>query len=99
MNFKATSDKGYQEFFAYFGLKLIESVFGEPRHTPLPKISRSSSRGTATVDQIPKSRVRFPLRSEILSSPRVVSHFLTRANAQWEIHGFSITTNTAGLIL
>ena len=26
---------------------------------------------------------------EIFSLPRVVSHFLTRANSQWEIHGLT----------
>ena len=35
--------------------------------------------------------VRFPSRSNTFSLPRAISHFLTRANAQWEIHGFTLT--------
>ena len=29
-------------------------------------------------------------RSEIFSLPHAIFHFLTRANAQWEIHGFTL---------
>ena len=45
-----------------------------------------SSVGRATVGQI---QIRFPPRSKIFSLPRALSHFLTWANAQWEIHGFT----------
>ena len=36
-------------------------------------------------DQIRRLWVRFPPRSKIFSLPRVISHFLTRANGQQEI--------------
>ena len=41
-------------------------------------------------DQIQRSLVRFLPRSKIFSLPHVVSHFLARANAHCEIHGFTL---------
>ena len=53
-----------------------------------------SSVGRATDNQIWRSWVQFPLRSDIFLFffwPCVVSHFLTRVNVQWEIHWFIST--------
>ena len=58
-------------------------------HRNHPRVSLAWLRSSvgATVDQIRGSWVRFPPRSKILTWPRAISHFLTRANAQLEIHG------------
>ena len=50
----------------------------------------------ATDDQIRRLWVRFPPRSkkDFFLSP-AFSRFLTRANAQWEIHGFTLALKHA----
>ena len=62
-------------------------------NSPLPDLitwEPGCSVGRETNDQIRKWWVRFPLRLENSSLPGVVPHFLTRANVQWETHGFTL---------
>ena len=57
-----------------------------PRSPDLMTGEPGCSVGRATEDQIRKWWVRFPLRSEIFSLPRAISHLLAKPNVQWEIH-------------
>ena len=74
-----------------------------PRLAPIRGVGRTTSAAQSVEQRLLKSGGGgFDSRRgrRFFSLPRAVFHFLTRANAQWEIHGFTLAlysaTNSTG---